>query len=451
MNADDSALLTDLYELTMLQAYHDEGLHDTAVFELFVRRLPEQRRFLLFAGLEQALDYLQNLRFTAGELDWLRASGRFKPGFVDWLAGFRFTGTVHAMAEGTVFFADEPVLRVEAPIGEAQFVESRLLNLINLSAMVASKAARCVLAAPERVLVDFGLRRAHGAEAGLLAARASHLAGFAGTATVLAGQRFGIPVFGTMAHSYIEAHAREADAFLRFAASQPDKVTLLIDTYDTEAAARQVVALAPALQQRGVKLASVRIDSGDLAAHARAVRAILDAGGLQGVRIFASGNLDEYRIAALLGEGAPIDGFGVGTHLTTSADAPTLDAVYKLQRYADTPRRKRSEGKATWPDAKQVWREHDASGRLLRDHVTLADEPPPAPGAQALLQAVMHEGRRLAPSPPLERLRARAADSLARLPPALRGLDPRAAGAGHPVTISAALRALADRLDREPH
>lgn len=451
MSHAESALLTDLYELTMLQAYHDEGLRGSAVFELFVRTLPARRGFLLFAGLEQALDYLENLRFTPAELAWLRGCGRFKPGFVDSLADFRFTGEVHAMREGTAFFANEPVLRVEAPIGEAQFIESRLLNLINLSSMVASKAARCVLAAPGRTLVDFGLRRAHGAEAGLLAARASYLAGFAGTATVLAGQRFGIPLFGTMAHSYVEAHAREAGAFARFAASQPDDVTLLIDTYDTEAGARKVVALAPALQRRGVRLAAVRIDSGDLAAHARAVRAILDAGGLAGVRIFASGNLDEERIAALLGAGAPIDGFGIGTRLTTAADAPALDAVYKLQRYAGLPRRKRSEGKATWPDAKQVWRCHDAHGRLLRDHVGLATEAPPAADAVPLLHPVMRAGRRLAPSPPLESLRAHAAQTLARLPPALRGLEPPSAGAAHPVLISTALQALAALLDRQAH
>ncbi len=451
MNPGDSALLTDLYELTMLQAYHDEGLQDTAVFELFVRALPPQRRFLLCAGLEPALAWLEQLHFSAAELDWLRASGRFTPGFIAWLADFRFTGAVHALAEGATFFANEPVLRVEAPIGEAQLIESRLLNLINLSSMIASKAARCVLAARGRLLVDFGLRRAHGAEAALLAARASYLAGFAGTATVLAGERFGIPLFGTMAHSYIEAHAHETEAFLRFAASQPDKLTLLIDTYDTEAAARRVVALAPELRRRGVGLAAVRIDSGDLAAHARAVRAILDGGGLGEVRIFASGNLDEHAIAALLAADAPIDGFGVGTQLSTSADAPTLDAVYKLQRYAGVARRKRSEGKATWPDAKQVWRELDAHGRLLRDHVTLATEPAPAVGARALLQPVMQAGRRLAPPPALATLRAAAADSLGRLPPALSGLAPTGAGEAYPVLISDGLRALADRLDRAPH
>ncbi len=447
----DSALLTDLYELTMLQAYHDEGLHDSAVFELFVRELPLQRRFLMLAGIEQMLDYLENLRFTTAELDWLHGSGRFRSSFLDGLRDFRFTGDVHAMREGTVFFGNEPVLRIEAPIGEAQFVESRLINLINYCSLVATKAARCVLAAPDRLLVDFGLRRAHAGEAGLLAARASFLAGFAGSATVLAGQRYGVPVFGTMAHSYIEAHELESDAFEQFSLSQPGNVTLLIDTYDTEAAAAKVVALAPSLKARGVNLLSVRLDSGDLAEHARRVRTILDAGGLPSVRIFASGNLDEYRITALLAAGAPIDGFGVGTQLTTSADAPALDSAYKLQAYAGQARRKRSEGKATWPGAKQVWRSVDGEGRLAGDVVSLADEPSPDGNWEPLLQPVMRRGRRLVPPEPLAALRTHAASELARLPAALRDLGPAAAERPYPVAISASLQALAREIDARPH
>lgn len=446
--AGSPALLTDLYELTMLQAYFDEAMYRPAVFELFVRVLPPQRNFLMLAGIEQALDYLENLRFTPAELDWLRGTGRFRGEFIDWLRDFRFTGEVHAMREGSLFFGNEPVLRVEAPIGQAQFVESRLINLVNFSTLVATKAARCVLAAPGKVLIDFGLRRAHGAEAGLLAARSSYLAGFAGSATVLAGQRYGIPVFGTMAHSYIEAHELEVDAFEHFAASQPRNVTLLIDTYDTEAAAAKVVALAPALLRRGVNLVSVRLDSGDLAIHARKVRAILDAGGLEDVRIFASGNLDEFRIAALLDGGAPIDGFGIGTHLTTSSDAPTLDSAYKLEVYAGEARRKRSEGKATWPGAKQVHRQLDADGGLLRDHITLADE---AHAGAPLLQAVMRKGRRLAAPEALPALRQHAAAELGRLPAALRGLESVPAEAVYPVEISAGLRRLAAQLDRVPH
>ncbi|MBS0551495.1 MAG: nicotinate phosphoribosyltransferase, partial [Proteobacteria bacterium] len=412
---------------------------------------PPQRRFLMLAGIEQVLDYLENLRFTTAELDWLRATGRFRPAFLDALRDFRFTGEVHAMREGTVFFGDEPVLRIEAPIGEAQFVESRLINLVNYCSLVATKAARCVLAAPRSLLVDFGLRRAHAGEAGLLAARASFLAGFAGSATVLAGQRFGVPVFGTMAHSYIEAHELETDAFEQFSLSQPGNVTLLIDTYDTEAAAAKVVALAPSLQARGVNLVSVRLDSGDLADHARRVRAILDAGGLANVRIFASGNLDEYRIAALLAAGAPIDGFGVGTQLTTSADAPALDSAYKLQVYAGRARRKRSEGKATWPGAKQVWRSVDVEGRLTRDLVALADEPAPVGAWVPLLRPVMHAGKRLVPPEPLTALRTHAATELARLPAALRELDPGVGSDIYPVSISDGLQALALQLDRSTH
>lgn len=448
-HSDCSALLTDLYELTMLQAYADEGMHETAVFELFVRALPAQRHFLLLAGIEPALDYLQDLHFSPEELDWLRDCGRFHPAFIDSLQDFRFTGHVQAMAEGSVFFANEPVLRIEAPIGQAQFVESRLINLINHSTLIASKAARCVLAAPGHLLVDFGLRRAHGAEAALLGARACHLAGFAGTATVLAAQQFGIPCFGTMAHSYIEAHELETDAFARFCASLRNNVSLLIDTYDTEIAAARVVALAPALQARGVQLNSVRIDSGDLGLHARRVRAILDAGGLQAVRIFASGNLDEYRIARLLAAGAPIDGFGIGTRLSTSEDASALDTVYKLQSYAGLPRRKRSEGKQTWPGAKQVWRQFDDRGGLQRDRVGLETER--APDGRPLLRPVMQAGQRLAPPQPLAELRARAAAALASLPASLRTLETLPAESAYPVEISDELRRLAAELDLLQH
>ena len=444
----NNALLTDLYELTMLQAYYDEGMEERAVFELFIRVLPPQRNFLLLAGIEQVLEYLESLRFGDDELIWLRQTGRFRESFIQWLGDFRFTGDVYAMAEGSVFFANEPVLRIEAPIAQAQFVESRIINLINYSCLVASKAARCVLAAPGKLLVDFGLRRAHGAEAGLLAARAAYLAGFAGSATVLAGQRFGVPVFGTMAHSYIEAHDREVLAFSRFAASQPGNVTLLIDTYDTEGGAAKVVALGPALKRSGVNLVSVRLDSGDLVAHARQVRAILDGGGLENVRIFASGNLDEGKVAAMLAAGAPIDGFGLGTHLTTSADAPYLDSAYKLQSYGGTPRRKRSEGKATWPGVKQVYRTLGPDGLMAGDVVALVGESEGINGVP-LLRRVMADGLRLGPPESLAELRSHAAAELAKLPPALKSLEP--ARDAYPVTISPRLVALAERLDRMGH
>ncbi|MGZ8263808.1 MAG: nicotinate phosphoribosyltransferase, partial [Burkholderiales bacterium] len=349
MNPLASPLLTDLYQLTMLHAYHVHRMNEEAVFELFVRRLPPGRNFLVAAGLEQALTFLEQLRFTDEEIAWVRGSGLFGEGFAESLQNLRFTGDVHAMPEGTVFFADEPILRVTAPLPEAQLVETRLINLVQFQSMIASKAARTVLAAPDKVLVDFGLRRAHGAEAGLLAARAVYLAGFAGTATVLAAPLFGIPVFGTMAHSFIQAHDDECDAFARFAEVYPKGATLLIDTYDTEQAAHKVVALATSLAQRGIRIGGVRLDSGDLAALSRSVRAILDAGGLRAAKLFVSGNLDEERVDALFRSGAPIDGYGVGTSLVTSSDAPSLDAVYKLQEYAGKPRRKRSVSKATWP------------------------------------------------------------------------------------------------------
>ncbi len=444
MNTANSVLLTDLYQLTMLQTYHAECMQETAVFELFVRRLPPERGFLLAAGLEQALDYLENLHFTAEELDWLAGCGRFSPEFVTSLAGFRFTGTVQALPEGTAFFADEPILRVTAPLPQAQLVESRLINLIHYQTLIASKAARCVLAAPDKLLVDFGMRRAHGAEAALLAARATYLAGFAGTATVLAGMRFGIPVFGTMAHSLIQAHDREADAFMHFAAAQPGNVTLLLDTYDTEAATRKLVELAPGFQARGIAIKGVRLDSGDLGTHARRVRDILDQGGLRQVTVFGSGDLDEYRIGELLAGGAPFDGFGIGTRLDVSTDAPTLDMVYKLQEYAGKPRRKRSEGKATWPGRKQVYR-RTAAGAFTDDCLSL--EAHPQPGEPLLIQ-VMANGRRLQAPEPLAVIRDRVRAQLAALPPALRANQSTPI---YPVHVAPELRELAVRLDRETH
>jgi nicotinate phosphoribosyltransferase len=438
-----SLLLTDLYELSMLEAYAAHGMAETASFELFVRKLPPTRGFLMAAGLEQLVEFLETMRFTPDELAWLRSLENFSPAFLDGLAGLRFTGDLDAMPEGTVFFPDEPVLRVTAPLPQAQLVETRLINLVHFQTVIASKAARMVLAAPGRQLVDFGLRRAHGAEAGLLAARASYLAGFAGTATVLAQREFGIPVTGTMAHSFVQAHDDEATAFERFARVRPQALTLLIDTYDTERAAGIVVRLAPRLAAEGITVSAVRLDSGDLAAHARNVRTILDAAGLQKIRIFASGGLDEQALLALCRGGAPIDGFGVGTSLTTSADAPALDCAYKLQEYAGRPRRKRSEGKATWPGRKQVYRRYDAAGRIAGDVVALLDE---AADGEPLLQPAMRGGRRVAGFPGLAEARAHAAIALTQLPEALRRLEP----ATVPVQISRGIRDLVARMDREP-
>ena len=441
MNQPSSALLTDLYQLTMLHGYLQQRMEDTAVFEFFVRQLPPRRGFLVAAGLEQALSYLENLRFMPWELDWIAQSSRFSTALVEYLTQFRFTGDVHAMPEGTVFFPDEPILRVTAPLPQAQLVETRLINLLHFQTLIASKAVRAVLAAPGKELVDFGLRRAHGEEAGLLAARASYLVGFSGTATVQAWALFGVPVYGTVAHSFIQAHEDEMEAFEHFALAQPNHVVLLLDTYDTEAAARKVVALAPRLQKRGITIKGVRLDSGNLADHARRVRRILNDGGLPHVRIVASGNLDEYAVQELMAVNAPIDSFAVGTHMTTSSDAPYLDCVYKLQEYAGRASRKRSEGKATWPGRKQVYRHDGAGGRMAYDVLTLADDPQ---DGTALIHPVMLEGRRLAPTPSLTDVRARVAEELARLPEHLWRLQD---SPPYQVRVSQALRDLAKSCD----
>jgi nicotinate phosphoribosyltransferase len=443
MSSETSLLLTDLYQLTMLQGYFQNGMHETAAFEFFVRKLRPGRGFLMAAGLEQVLDFLEQARFSAEELDWLRSSGRFSTEFIDWLADWRFEGDIDAMPEGMVFFPNEPVLRVVASLPQAQLIETRLINLLHFQTIIASKAARSVLMAPGKLLVDFGLRRAHGAEAGLLAARAAYLAGFSGTATVLAGVHFGIPLYGTMAHSYVQAHNSETEAFRSFARAQPDNVVLLIDTYDTEAAAHKVVALGRELAAEGIAIKGVRLDSGDLGELAQLVRRILDDGGLHATTIFASSDLDEYCLRELLAQDAPIDGFGIGTRLDTSADVPYLDCAYKLQEYAGKPRRKRSLGKATWPGRKQVWRHYDAAGHMVGDTISLEKD---SQAGEPMLVPVMRDGRRLLPQPSLEEARRHAARNLSRLPETLAMLaDDRP----YPVAIATALQQLADTVDAD--
>jgi nicotinate phosphoribosyltransferase len=443
VNLMGSALLTDLYQLTMLEGYHDSGMEDIAVFEFFVRKLRPGRGFLMAAGLEQSMQFLEGLHFSSEELAWLASTGRFNKEFLASLETLRFTGDVHAMPEGTIFFPNEPILRITAPIAQAQLVETRLINILHFQTLIASKAARMVLMAPDKLLVDFGLRRAHGAEAGLLAARASYIAGFSGTSDVLAGMQFGIPLFGTMAHSFVQAHADEELAFEHFSHAQPDNVVLLIDTYDTEAAARKVVLLAPKLERAGIRIKGVRIDSGNLAEHARQVRQILDAGGLQHVTIFASGDLDEYVLRDMFASGAPIDGLGIGTHMDTSSDMPYLDCAYKLEEYAGKARRKRSEGKQTWPGRKQVYRSYDADGRIAAEIVTLETDLQPG---EPLIMPMMRGGKRLGHVATLADIRKHAATNLARLPELLRRLQEPYE---YRVEISGALRELAQQVDRE--
>lgn len=443
MDERNGFLLTHLYQLAMIQGYLEAGKTETAVFEFFVRKLPAERNFFIAAGLEQALEFLENLRVSDDEIGWLERSGHVSPTLTDTLREFRFTGDVHAMPEGTLFFPDEPILRITAPLPQAQLVETRLINLLHFQSLIASKAARMVLAAGGRTLLDFGLRRAHGAEAGLLAARAAYLAGFDGSANVLAEHLLGVPAFGTMAHSFVQAFDDETAAFEAFARARPEGLVLLIDTYDTEEGARKVVALAPRLRDMGITIRGVRLDSGDMGPLSKRVRQILDTGGLTEVTIFASGGLDEWEIRRLLHSGARIDGLGVGTSLTTSSDAPALDCAYKLQEYAGLARRKLSSGKATWPGRKQVWRRTDGQGHMAGDVLSTFDDT--CEGTE-LIVPVMRNGQRLAPQEPLENIRTRVAAELARLPPNLRGVDPTELD--YPVTVAPALRDLATEVDR---
>lgn len=414
------------------------------MFEFFVRRMPKHRNFMLFAGLEQVIAYLENLRIRQNELAWLEQTGRLDTGFIKRLAELRFSGDVHAMAEGTVFFPDEPVVRVTAPLPEAQLIESRLVNILHYQTLIASKAARCRLIAPDKSLIDFGMRRAHGAEAALLAARANYIAGFDGTATVQAEKDFGIPIFGTMAHSYIQAHQSESKAFEDFSHSHPDNVVLLIDTYDTICGAEKVVRLAKSLKREGITIKAVRLDSGDLLELSALVRRVLDDADCGDIAIFASGDLDEYRVAELVDKGCPIDAFGIGTRLNVSADAPSLDCVYKLQEYSGLARRKRSEGKTTWPGSKQVYRRLAEDGRFVGDLVTLANDS--RDDAEALIVPVMHNGKRIAPAEKLERIRQQSSAQLASLPEHLTALP--VSPEPYTVEMSAGLKDLVEQVDK---
>ncbi len=441
MPSDTSELLaTDLYEFVMMQAYAKAGLDDAAVFEFFVRRLPATRSFLMAAGLEQVLAFLETARFSERDLAVLAEHGHLDPGYLATLKDFRFAGDVDAMAEGTVFFANEPILRVTARIAQAQVVETRIINLLHFQTTIASRAARMVLASGGRDLVDFGLRRAHGLEAGLLAARASYIAGFAGTATTPAAELFGIPIFGTMAHSFVQVHDHEIDAFRNFAAAGPTRVVLLIDTYDIVQGAKRAVAVAKELAGSGVTLHGVRIDSGELVDGAAAVRRVLDDAGLHEVKIIASGGIDEATLQEFTRRGAPIDSAGIGTSLTTASDAPALDCAYKLQEYAGVARRKRSAGKVTLPGRKQVVRRFDGDGVMAGDTIGLADEV-----GDGLLQPVMRDGSRVGPAPSMARSRDLAAGQLAALPAAHQVL---ATDAAYEAVLSKGLRSLIAELER---
>lgn len=413
-----SGLLVDLYELTMGESYVREGLSDLeATFSLFFRTLPRGWGYALAAGLEDALGYLEGLRFRDDELAFLEGTGRFSAQFLDRLSRLRFSGTVRALPEGTAVFPNEPLLEVTAPLLEAQLVETMILNEVHLQTLIASKAARSVEAAAGAGLVDFSLRRTHGGEAGLKVARASFLAGFDATSNVLAGRAYGIPIAGTMAHSYVEAFPDETEAFRAFARAFPDDAILLVDTYDTIEGTRRALVVAEELASAGHRLRGVRLDSGDLGTLSRRVRALLDEAGFPDAIVFASGGLDEREIARLRGEGAPIGGFGVGTKAGVSADAPFLDMVYKAVELDGRPVLKLSEGKATLPGRKQVLRVREQG--MQHDVLALAgshDE------GDALLVEVMQDGRR-SWDEPLGQARARARRERESLPDRVRGLD----------------------------
>lgn len=439
------ALLTDLYQLTMLEAYLEEGMEEEAVFSLFVRHLPEGRNFLLACGLADALEHLEALRFDGDALSFLEAQG-FSRRLLRYLEDFRFRGDVFALPEGTPCFADEPILEVVAALPEAQLVETLVMNQVHLQTVLASKAARVVASARGRRIVDFGMRRTHGIDAALKASRAFRVAGVDGTSNVAAGRLYGIPLVGTMAHSYVEAHDDEAEAFRRFATIRPDAV-LLVDTYDTERGVRKVVDLARDLGG-DFRVRGVRIDSGDLGALARRAREILDEAGLDSVEIFASGGLDEHAVAALVDGGAPIDGFGIGTRMGVSADAPVLDIAYKLVSYAGRDRMKLSSGKATLPGRKQVYR-IEQDGVAQRDVIGCHDESLPG---RPLLRRVMASGRPCdAGREELDAARERARREVAVLPGPLHGLEPPEPP--YPVETSAQLArrrdALRSRVERE--
>ncbi len=399
----DLALFTDLYELTMAAVYFRRNMFSPATFSLFIREYPRDRGYFVSAGLEEVLDYLESFHFNDQDMAYLESTGLFRQDFLDYLRKLRFTGEVHAIPEGSVFFRDEPILEVTAPIIEAQVVETFVINAANLQTTIASKAARCLYAAKGRSLIDFSLRRTQGTDAGLKAARASYIAGFEGTSNVLAGRLFHIPTSGTMAHSFVTSFENEIEAFRAFAEAFPDSTILLIDTYDTLAGAKKAVKVAREMEKRGKKLIGVRLDSGDMAELSREVRKVFNEAGLNDIRIFASGSFDEFKIEDVLKRGADIDGFGVGTKMGVSADMPFTDMAYKLVEYKGRPILKLSEGKRTLVLPKQVYR-GTQDNRLAGDVIALREE---RVEGTPLLQQVMKGGRKAGTGPGLDKIRER--------------------------------------------
>ncbi len=433
--------MVDLYELTMGQSYFVYHRRTYATFDLFVRNLPHNRSYLVVCGLEDILTYIKGLRFSDDDIAYLRSQKTFSEEFLSFLKRFRFSGDIWAMQEGEVCFAQEPILRVTAPIIEAQFIESFLLNTINLQTMIASKAARVVDAACGRGVLDFSLRRTHGAEAGLHVARSSYIAGCRGTSNVLAGKLYGIPVAGTMAHSFIMSFKDEMSAFLAYGETFPRKTILLVDTYTTSKGIDHAVMLGLHLKKKGFQLQGIRLDSGDIVKLSKLARKKLDAAGLSFVKIFASGNLDEFKIHALLKRKAQVDSFGVGTNMGTSIDAPALDVIYKISEVTDgfgnfLPTMKLSEGKQTFPGRKQVFRQSDRSGRFIKDVIGLETE---RIQGRPLLRNVVKQGKVIYRVPKLDDIRSTAAKNIACLPKRMRAIESQAV---FPVAVSPGLHKL---------
>jgi len=438
-------LFTDLYELTMAASYFDHGMFEPASFSLFIRNYPPSRSYFVSAGLEEALHFLEDLRFSSDDLDYLRESGLIKREFLSYLKKFRFTGEVHSIPEGRLFFVNEPIMEVTAPLIEAQIVETFLINAVGLQTMIATKASRCVHVAGSRKLVDFSLRRTHGTDAGMKVARASYIGGFVGTSNVLAGKAFGLPIFGTMAHSYVTSFESEIDSFRAFARSFPDNVILLIDTYDTLSGAKKAVKVAKEMAQEGVDLKGVRLDSGDMARLSREVRKILQRDGLGKTMIFASGGFDEFKIKKVLDEGGDIDSFGVGTKMGVSADAPYVDMAYKLVKYDGHPVLKLSPEKQTLAGDKQVFRFTSSKGKLKRDVIALRDER--LEGGEPLLKRVMRGGKMVKKSPSLSRIQKIFKDEFSRLDDRCKSIERR--GCAYPVVLSPKLKSLQSKMIRK--
>jgi len=415
------ALFTDLYELTMAASYYDHGMFEPATFSLFIRKYPTSRRYFISAGLADVLDYLKDLKFTSDDLNYLEETGLFKPGFLSYLEKFRFTGDVFAIPEGRLFFVNEPIIEITAPLIESQIVETFIINAINLQVMIATKASRCVHVAWPRKLVDFSLRRTHGIDAGMKVARASFIGGFEGTSNVLAGKIYGIPIFGTMAHSFVICFEKEVDAFRAFAQSFPENVVLLVDTYDTVSGTVKAAEVGREMALKGQKLKGVRLDSGDIALLSRKVRKILKRTGLRETTIFASGAFDEYKIQRILDQAGDIDSFGVGTKMGVSADAPYLDMAYKLVKYAGRPVLKLSPEKITLASEKQIFRFTTSKGKLKRDIIGLREDK--LEGGEPLLNRVMTRGKVISEFSDLFRIQKIFLDEFSKLDFKLKSLE----------------------------